>query len=174
LILYKKKPRLGGVELNMAAMLDMAFQLLTFFILTFRPAPVEAEVALKLPPTLPITGDPVETAPGNITSSDPVKNLNSLVITVLSDDQGGIQHLAIGDAPVTGLGSLDRRLGEILKDPGSPFDQIIVQVGSHVSYEGVMQVVDVCMRQKLASGQPLAKLSFVEASERVKGQSSAW
>ena len=26
------------VELNLAAMLDMAFQLLTFFILTFRPA----------------------------------------------------------------------------------------------------------------------------------------
>ncbi len=29
----------GEVELNMAAMLDMAFQLLTFFVLTFRPGP---------------------------------------------------------------------------------------------------------------------------------------
>ena len=28
-----------GVELDVTAMLDMAFQLLAFFILTFRPAP---------------------------------------------------------------------------------------------------------------------------------------
>ena len=28
-----------GVELNVTAMLDMAFQLLAFFILTFRPGP---------------------------------------------------------------------------------------------------------------------------------------
>ena len=38
------------VELNLAAMLDMAFQLLAFFILTFRPSPVEGELALNLPP----------------------------------------------------------------------------------------------------------------------------
>ena len=44
------------VELNLAAMLDMAFQLLTFFILTFKPAPVEGDIALRLPPPQPITG----------------------------------------------------------------------------------------------------------------------
>ncbi len=37
----KKKRKQGEVELNMASMLDMAFQLLTFFILTFRPPPAE-------------------------------------------------------------------------------------------------------------------------------------
>ena len=43
-----------GVELNLAAMLDMAFQLLTFFILTFRPAPIEGHLALNLPPPIPL------------------------------------------------------------------------------------------------------------------------
>ena len=33
----KKKRDQGEVELNLAAMLDMAFQLLCFFILTFKP-----------------------------------------------------------------------------------------------------------------------------------------
>ena len=48
---YKKKPRSqGDVELNMAAMLDMAFQLLAFFILTFRPSAVESQVSLRMPP----------------------------------------------------------------------------------------------------------------------------
>ena len=35
----KKRRTQSEVELNLAAMLDMAFQLLTFFILTFKPAP---------------------------------------------------------------------------------------------------------------------------------------
>ncbi len=39
----------------MASMLDMAFQLLTFFILTFRPAPIEGQISLRLPPPIPVT-----------------------------------------------------------------------------------------------------------------------
>ena len=42
-----------SVELKLAAMLDMAFQLLTFFILTFRPAPIEGQIDLRLPPPVP-------------------------------------------------------------------------------------------------------------------------
>ena len=38
----KKHKSNDEVELNLAAMLDMAFQLLTFFILTFKPAPWKA------------------------------------------------------------------------------------------------------------------------------------
>lgn len=45
----------GTVELNMAAMLDMAFQLLAFFILTFRPSPVEGHLQLQMPPPTPVT-----------------------------------------------------------------------------------------------------------------------
>ena len=37
-------------------MLDMAFQLLTFFILTFRTVPVEGQINLRLPPPKPIPG----------------------------------------------------------------------------------------------------------------------
>ena len=38
------------VELNLAAMLDMAFQLLAFFILTFQAGPLEGQINLRLPP----------------------------------------------------------------------------------------------------------------------------
>ena len=44
------------VELNVTAMLDMAFQLLAFFVLTFRPPPGEAQIYLKLPPAQPVAG----------------------------------------------------------------------------------------------------------------------
>ena len=42
------------VELNVTAMLDMAFQLLAFFVLTFRPGPFEPAVQLHLPPAQPV------------------------------------------------------------------------------------------------------------------------
>jgi hypothetical protein len=57
-----------------------------------------------------------------------------------------------------------------LKDPGSPFDQVIIQVDSALRYEELMQVVDVCTRQTLANGQKLSKLSFVELPHDAKAQ----
>jgi biopolymer transport protein ExbD len=42
---HRKHRDQGSVEMNLAAMLDMAFQLLTFFILTIRPAPMEGHSA---------------------------------------------------------------------------------------------------------------------------------
>ncbi len=43
------------VELNLASMLDMAFQLLAFFVLTFHPSPIEGQLSLHLPPAVPVT-----------------------------------------------------------------------------------------------------------------------
>ena len=50
----KKKKSQEDVELNVTAMLDMAFQLLSFFILTFSPPPIESQISLRLPPPKPI------------------------------------------------------------------------------------------------------------------------
>ena len=41
------------VELNLASMLDMAFQLLAFFILTFHPSPIEGQLSLHFRPPSP-------------------------------------------------------------------------------------------------------------------------
>ena len=38
-----------GVTLPITPMLDMSFQLLCFFVLTFRPAPAEGQIAVTLP-----------------------------------------------------------------------------------------------------------------------------
>ncbi len=48
-----KRHNPSEVELNLAAMLDMAFQLLAFFVLTFRPPPAESQISLRLPPPSP-------------------------------------------------------------------------------------------------------------------------
>ena len=154
------------MELNLAAMLDMAFQLLTFFILTFRPAPVEGQIALRMPPAQPISAVQNAVQAGdNAANTDPLQGLNSLVISLIPNAAGGIGSMAIGESAVATLGGLNDRLQSVLGDRASPFDQVVIQVGSGLRYDALMGVVDVCTRQKLPNGQKLTKLSFVELSE---------
>ena len=70
--------------------------------------------------------------------------------------------MAIGESPLATLTGLDNRLRTILADPASPFDQVVIQVGSGLRYDALMGVIDVCTRQRLSDGQRLTKLSFVE------------
>src|SRR5688500_6409698 len=100
---YKKKQRpQGEVELNMAAMLDMAFQLLAFFILTFKPSAVEAEVSLRMPPAK-------ATSEGNTGQIDitkaPEENLDQyLTMRVISRGGGEIGSISIGESSISGEG----------------------------------------------------------------------
>src|SRR5580698_8484067 len=96
----RKKRRSSGheeVELNLAAMLDMAFQLLTFFILTFKPAPVEGQINLRMPPPQSIT--PVaggKSAGKDFDNPDPLKGLNTLVIDVAAKPDGTVGSMQAG------------------------------------------------------------------------------
>lgn len=158
----KRRRTQSEVELNLAAMLDMAFQLLTFFILTFKPAPIEGQVLLRMPPPQPVTNVAGEKAGADSKNTNPVQGLSTLVISALANADGSLKQMAVGEMPIAGLTALERRLEDILRDPGSGFDQVIVQVDSRLHYGPLMQVIDVCTRQKLPSGEPLTKLSFVE------------
>src|SRR6267142_4328202 len=154
----KRRRSQGDVELNLAAMLDMAFQLLTFFILTFKPAPIEGQVLLRMPPPQPVTNIAGEKAGADPKNTNPVQGLSTLVISALANADGSLKQMAVGETPIAGLTALDRKLEDILRDPGSGFDQVIVQVDSRLHYGPFMQVIDVCTRQKLPSGEPLTKL----------------
>lgn len=155
------------VELNLAAMLDMAFQLLAFFILTFKPMPIEGQLSLKLPPPKPVTNVNANAPAGDDAKNlDPVAGISSLVITVLPDANGQIGSLAIGDGGVGNVAVLDDRLRTILADPGNPFEQVLLQIGPNLRYEELLKVIDVCTRQKMANGSALSKLSFVELATK--------
>src|SRR5581483_1075497 len=103
----------GEVELNLAAMLDMAFQLLTFFILTFKPAPPAAHISLPMPPPQPVTGQKGAAAGDNEKNTDPIQELKTLIISADPNARGGIQSVAIGDRSV-GMSQLDGELRNIL------------------------------------------------------------
>jgi biopolymer transport protein ExbD len=149
------------VELNMAAMLDMAFQLLTFFILTFRPAPIEGQISLRLPPPQPVTAGK-EQLGSDVTNTNPVKGVDTLTVSVFADRSGDIGSLGIGETGVPNLAALETRLQQIFADTDNSFEQVIVQVGSNLRYDALMKVIDICTHLKLSNGQKLSKLSFVE------------
>jgi biopolymer transport protein ExbD len=164
----KKKRRSDSeVTLNLAAMLDMAFQLLAFFILTFRPSPVEGDVMLRLPPPMPtMVVKGAEEAGSNAQNKNLVQGTNTLTITVLGNPNGGIHQIMFGkDTPIAGLGALEAKLRATFADSSVNFDQIILQIGSLLDYDHLMQVIDVCTRQKLPNGDKLSKLSLVEAPQ---------
>ncbi|MGC4007438.1 MAG: biopolymer transporter ExbD [Pirellulales bacterium] len=157
-----KKKGSDKVTLNLAAMLDMAFQLLAFFILTFKPAPVEVQVNLRLPPPKPVTVAKGKSAGDNTNSKDVLEGLNSLVCTVMARTDGTIDKIDILGTTFSDVNRTQAQMQAELGKPASTFDQIVVQVDSRLKYEGLMRVIDACTRAKLPDGTPLSKLSFVE------------
>lgn len=163
----KRRRKQMAVELNLAAMLDMAFQLLAFFIFSFKPAPIEGQISLKLPPPQPVaTINAEQPAGANENNPNPVAGLNSLIVSVYPSPTGQIGSMQIDETKVGGLSQLEDRLQTIFSDPGVAFDQVILQIGSNLRYDAMMSVMNVCTHQKLANGKRLTKLSFVELPER--------
>ncbi len=157
------------VELNLAAMLDMAFQLLTFFILTFKPAPVEGQIKLNMPPPRPI-GTPTDAPPKpGLDNADALREFSTLRVYLTAGDSGQLRQIRVAndDLPVDSrLDFLNAKLSSLLNTSGSPFDQVVLQVGSNLRYDELLHVVEICTRQTLG-GDPhvhLAKLSLVDES----------
>ena len=156
-----------SVELNLAAMLDMAFQLLTFFILTFRPAPLEGQISLRLPPPHALAGKGVA-HPGD-TPLPPklLENFNTLKIKLDSDHNGHLNHIDVEKQNVavdSNLKAFNAELNKDLNDATSPFDQVVISVPARLNYSDVMRVMGVCSRQTIGGdgNAKLSKLSLVD------------
>ena len=95
----KKRPQ-QDVTLNLAAMLDMAFQLLTFFILTFQPPPVEGQISLRLPPAQVVAN---ATGKNDAGSTDKpaidIKGVDTLTLTIFANDSGDFGTMGVGAEP---------------------------------------------------------------------------
>jgi biopolymer transport protein ExbD len=161
------KRKQEDVELNVAAMLDMAFQLLTFFILTFRPPPVEGQISLRMPPPAPVFGVGTQSA-GQDENKDPndVKPVKTLTITLASlPNSAGIDVVEVG-VPSVGMNriplpQLQEKLGEYFKGSADAFEQVMIQASPNLRWGELMKVVEMCTKQKYSDGRPLNKLCFV-------------
>ncbi len=172
MIRRKRKRSHDDITLNITAMLDMAFQLLAFFVLTFKPNPVEGQINLNLPPPRPIA--PVDAKPdaGNDDGDAPAA-AKTLTITIVSAPNGQVASITVGLAKLFDgrldagrLRQLDRRLKDVFAIEGAPFDQVLLRVGKTLDYGELMKIIDVCTKQKMADGKPVNKISFIELTEK--------
>jgi len=160
----KKRHIEGDVQLNMAAMLDMAFQLLAFFILTYQPAKVEGCISIRMPPPTPVTRPDLSSGGAqNPNDATALAGVVSLPITVTANQNGGISGIRVGEhPPVTDLQDFEQKLRSIMKVSNIPFDQVLLKVSPKLEYENVLKVIEICARNKLTSGDQQTKVSIVE------------
>jgi biopolymer transport protein ExbD len=150
-----------SVELNVTAMLDMAFQLLAFFVLTFRPGPGELAVQMHMPSARPaIVEHPDEELPGEVATLAVPKALKSVEVNLFSQS-GGLDRITINGVPVDSLDDLREKLTKLIHAPGSPVEQVVVQAANCLHYATLMDVVDICARQEPSDARQLVKLRLV-------------
>lgn len=154
-----------GVRLNMAAMLDMAFQLLAFFIATFKPMTIEQQIALKLPPPEKIMSD----KPANNSSNDDVtKMLKTMRIGIDATPDGELSSILFVDdqSRARDLNDLEAKMRaklELSYKGTTPVEQVVLEIDPRLSLQHTMEVMDRCLRQQTADKKQLTKISPILA-----------
>jgi biopolymer transport protein ExbD len=154
-----------GVRLNMAAMLDMAFQLLAFFIATFKPMTIEQQIALKLPP-------PEKMATEKPSDNNPSKEIQTMLQTmrigVEATPDGELSSIQFLDdqSRARSLEDLQGKMKTKLEASykgSSPIEQIVLEIDPRLHLQVTMEVMDRCLHQKTKDGKQLTKISPILA-----------
>ena len=133
------------VQFPVTPMLDMAFQLLAFFILTFQSPTSETRLDLYLP-TTPValpgsTRGQARTLPPRRSELDLE---NDLRIRAEADDLGDLKSLRLGDTPLPDLGALAdrlRRYAAVLE--GRPL-RVRLSADDRLRYEEAARIIGTC------------------------------
>jgi biopolymer transport protein ExbD len=158
------KPKLKAeVELQVTPMLDMAFQILFFFVMTYKAAPAEGQFSLNLLPAQPATRmDAPLTAEAN--SSEVPAGLRTLPTTLHALPGGRLGRVTLGEVEISGMDQLKKELEDILGHKDEyPFDQALLKVDPKLRYSELIQVIDVFSRLKVT------KISFSELDPGAEG-----
>ena len=133
-------------DLPITPMLDMSFQLMAFFVLTFRPMPTEAQLALALPAE---KGGPSQVAP----TLDPLDD-DELIVQVYAADNGNVADITA--APRTGSFSLGTDTGALfqyLQDKAKAAQaetrrppKLKLEIAERLNYQYVIKLIDEARR----------------------------
>lgn len=128
--------------LPITPMLDMSFQLLSFFVITFRPLPIEAQLELALPK--------VEGGGAANALSLPSAEDEELIIQVYALDNGNVA--SIDCAPKTGtfkVGDDTSALFKFLKEraaqaqaTGNKIPKLRLEIAENLNYQYVIKMLD--------------------------------
>ena len=160
-----KRSPMREVELPITPMLDMAFQLLTFFILTYQPAPTEGQFAMNLLPAAPaldMNAPPPTEAPTGPT--DLPAAVRTLTTTLRAAPSGALASIRIAEnEPMADIEALRQQAKAIFGNKELPFEQVLIEVDPRLKYSELMRVIDVF------ASLNVTKISFAELPDRGGG-----
>jgi biopolymer transport protein ExbD len=150
----KKIRKAEDPQIPIAPMLDMAFQLLTFFVLTYKPAPAEVQYTMNLLPPQPATSITSE-APTDKPSDNLPASLRTLPTILQAGAGGRLAQIIIGEATIpTDPKELERELDKYFQNPDLPFDQTMLKVDPRLKYSELMKVMNAFMNAFIRSKKP--------------------
>ena len=135
------------ITLPITPMLDMSFQLLSFFILTFRPMPTEGQMSVMLP-KLDTTEQPQPIdLPPNETQKD------EYTITLRASAGGEVALMSLkgptGEAPeIRNLTDLATQLNAISPGAGKGKESVslTIEADNDLTYARLIEVMDACRK----------------------------
>ena len=140
------------VQFPVTPMLDMAFQLMAFFVLTFQAPTAETRLDLYLPTTpAALPGSARGRATGAAPRKVDLDLENDLVIRARADDLGDVKSLALNDSPIPDLAALADRLGRYAKVLGARPLRVRLLADDRLRYEEAARIVGVCTAAGVAS-----------------------
>ena len=124
------------VPFPVTPMLDMAFQLLAFFILTFQAPSLETQVDLYLP-SVPaaLLGDPEGRAKAEQTKTMDSDLESELHVRAVADDFGHLKSLTLEGEPLTGARELRERVTNFRKNSESRPLRVLLIADDGLRYE---------------------------------------
>ena len=135
-----------------APMLDMAFQLLAFFILTFNVPTSETHLDLLLP-TTPAALPTASRGLARPTSSPLVDSdlENDLIVRAEADDLGDLKSIRLGEAEVPNLDVLGARLRRYIELLGNRPLRVRLIADDRLLYEPAARIIAVCSAAGVAT-----------------------
>ena len=160
---HKKKQKVEGPNVPIAPMLDMAFQLLTFFVLTYHPVPPEGQFVMNLLPPQPATAMAAAPAANQAAPSDELPVALRTLPTILKAGDGGrLARIVVEQNEIpTDPKALEEALDKYLQDPDLPFDQTLIKVDPKLRYSELMKVIN-AFSNAFVKAKKDPKLSFEE------------
>jgi biopolymer transport protein ExbD len=134
------------VTLPITPMLDMSFQLLSFFILTFHPMPIEGQLSVNLPKI--DAADKPQDDP-----TPPQDQKDEYTVTAISNSSGEIANLGL-KGPAADLGNI-KNLAELLDQlkkiakstaSGASGIAITIEASPDLLYARLIELMDLCKR----------------------------
>ena len=137
-------------NLPVTPMLDMAFQLLAFFVMTYHPSDLEGQLDLNLATEPVVAIRPDLAAPPGEQAIQLPSNLAVIVRTQMDNvNNGRISALTLqDDAGPQPIDNLEKLAAELKKRQATVENKenIKIQADGKLKWEGVIQVMDVCQQ----------------------------